>query len=166
MDNVVHYSTKQQKKLTYIYGAQDTMETQDAFEVTRKRKKGSRLLYRLAPGRSGSVGAVIDDRGRFLTDPQAMSDYLRRHWAEVFRAKGIDQPRLQAWLDENEQERGATATSHEDLRHLRVRRRDVRKALKRSNNSAPGPDGIPYGAWRALGETAVEALFGAFGLLV
>ena len=95
-----------------------------------------------------------------------MADYLRRHWAEVFRAKGIDQPRLQAWLDEDAQERGVTAPSHEGLRHLRVRRRDVRKALKRSNNSAPGPDGIPYGAWRALGETAVEALFGAFGLLV
>ena len=152
--------------LEQLQGAQDTMENPDAFEVTRKKKKGSRLLYCLPPGRSGSVGAVIDDRGRYLTDPQAMADYLRRHWAEVFRAKGINQPRLQAWLDEDAAEQGATAPSHEDLRHLHVRRRDVRKALRRSNNSSPGPDGIPYGAWRVLGETAVEALFGALGTLM
>ena len=35
-----------------------------------------------------------------------------------------------------------------------------------SNNSAPGPDGIPYGAWRALGDVAVEVLFGAFSDLI
>ena len=40
-------------------------------------------------------------------------------------------------------------------------RRDVRRALRRSNDSAPGPDGIPYAAWRRLGEAAVGLLFGA-----
>ena len=34
--------------------------------------------------------------------------------------------------------------------------------MKRSNNSAPGPDGIPYAAWRKLGEQAVDILFDAF----
>ncbi len=152
--------------MEHLRAAQELTEEQDDFGAARRKKKGSRLLYRLAPGKSDSIGAVIDDRGRYLTEPQAMADFLRGHWSEVFRARGVDQSRLQTWLDDDAVERGSAAPTHEALRQLRVRRRDVRKALKKSNNSAPGPDGIPYGAWRALGKVAVEALFGALGILM
>ena len=46
------------------------------------------------------------------------------------------------------------------LGYWKVRRRDVRTAIRRSNNSMPGPDGIPYKAWRKLGELGVEIIFG------
>ena len=39
-----------------------------------------------------------------------------------------------------------------------VRRRDIRKAVAQSNNSSPGPDGIPFGVWRALGHLGTEIL--------
>ena len=146
--------------------AHDEVEDHDAYEVSRRRKKGARLLYRLAPGKSDSIGAVIDDRGRFLTDPQAMADHLRQHWAEVFRARGVDQNRLNTWLDDDTAERGSTAPAHDALRNLRVRRRDIKRALKKSNDSAPGLDGIPYGAWRTMGDTAIEMLYGAFRVLI
>ena len=40
----------------------------------------------------------------------------------------------------------------------RVRRKDVEGALRHSGNSAPGPDGIPFKAWRALGPLGVSIL--------
>ncbi len=152
--------------LEQLQSAQDESVNLNSFEASRRKKKGARLLHKLAPGKCGAIGALIDERGRFLTDPQAMANFLRHHWANVFRARDIDQDRLQTWLEEDEQDRAQQGPSHEALRGLRLRRRDIRKAIKLSNNSAPGPDGIPYGAWRALGETAVEVLFGAFSDLI
>ena len=163
-DHAVELAREQAMEM--LSRAQAEVEDHDDFEVSRRRKKGSRLLYRLAPGKSDSIGAVIDDRGRFLTDPQAMADHLRQHWAEVFRARGVGQDRLKTWLDEDTAERGTTAPLHDALRNLRVRRRDIKRALKRSNDSAPGPDGIPYGAWRIMGDMAVEMLHAAFKILI
>ena len=107
----------------------------------------------------------MDSRGRFLTDPQAMADLLRSHWSEVFAAKGIDEDKLDAWLQDDGRARGAEAPSHHELHSVRVKKRHIRMALKLSNNSAPGPDGIPYGALRALGDLAVETMHGAFQIL-
>ena len=36
---------------------------------------------------------------------------------------------------------------------------DVSEAIKRSNNSSPGPDGIPFAAWRAAPDLASPLLF-------
>ena len=54
------------------------------------------------------------------------------------------------------------AVTHE----LQLRRQHVQEALRLSNDSSPGPDGLPYGAWRALGELAVNVLHGAFQEMV
>ena len=44
-------------------------------------------------------------------------------------------------------------------RHWRIRRRDIEHAIKHSGSSAPGPDGIPFRAWRTLGPLATSILF-------
>ena len=41
----------------------------------------------------------------------------------------------------------------------RVRRKDVETATRHSGNSAPGPDGIPFRAWRALGPLGITILY-------
>jgi len=40
----------------------------------------------------------------------------------------------------------------------KVRPKDLKKALDTSNNSAPGPDGIPFGAWRAVRKAGLTIL--------
>ena len=40
-----------------------------------------------------------------------------------------------------------------------IRRSDVRQAVEQSGDSAAGPDGIPYLAWRRLGNLGVDVLF-------
>ena len=42
---------------------------------------------------------------------------------------------------------------------------DVTEAIKRSNNSSPGPDGISFAAWRAAPELAAPVLFGVYQAL-
>ncbi len=135
---------------------------QDQWQTSRRKKKGRRLLYRLAPGNASSFGAITDQRGRVITDAQGMVAILRDHWSKTFQANGVDEERLQAWLQEDQEHRQVHGPSHSPLADLRLRKRHIRKAIKLSNNSAPGPDGLPYGAWRAMGEVAVEALMGAF----
>lgn len=41
----------------------------------------------------------------------------------------------------------------------------ITRAIKESNNSAAGPDGIPFAAWRAVPEVAAVVLFNAFQAL-
>ena len=139
---------------------------EDAQRTVRRRQKGNRLLYKLAPGRSGNIGAIKDGRGNFQTDSPGMVRELRSHWADTFRARGVNQERLQEWLREDAEVRALVGPSHDPLRRLKLRRKDIRKALKLSNNSSPGPDGIPYGAWRSLGDLAINTLHDAFHALL
>ena len=87
-----------------------------------------------------------------------MSDILRRHWSTVFAAEGIDDPTLQNWLAEDDTVRRRDGPRHANMADFRIRRQDVERAVRIAKNSSPGPDGIPYGAWRALGSLAIDAL--------
>ncbi len=129
---------------------------------SNRKKKGHRLLHRLAPGKSNSLGGVRDRNDNVATSPPHMAKILGNHWSEVFQTRGINQERLNAWLEEDKNVRRDEGPSHAAIRNIKLRRRDVKKAIKLSNNSAPGPDGIPYGAWRALGKRGIDLLLDAF----
>ncbi len=45
--------------------------------------------------------------------------------------------------------------------HWTICRRDVARAVRMAGNSAPGPDGIPYKAWQALGGTGLDTFWAA-----
>ena len=47
-----------------------------------------------------------------------------------------------------------------DTNAWEVTHKDIQQALDISSNTRPGPDGIPYGAWRALGNLAIDILHG------
>ena len=142
--------------------AKEAAKDGDQARATRAKQKYSRLLFRLAPGRCSSVKAVRDGDGTYLTESSSIANALRTHWREVFRARGIDEARLQVWLAEDAAERGRRAPSHHNLRGVQLTRRHIRTALSTSNNSAPGPDGLPYAAWRRIGDIAVDTLYEAF----
>ena len=60
------------------------------------------------------------------------------------------------------EQRPALSTAPESWK---VQREDIREAVKLSSNTMPGPDGIPYKAWRVLGELGVDILHGAAAAL-
>ena len=49
-----------------------------------------------------------------------------------------------------------------DFADWKVRRKDIKKAIRCSNNSSPGPDAIPFGAWRAMGDFGINVLWDAY----
>ena len=76
--------------------------------------------------------------------------------------RGIHERLLEQWLQDDLIHRTTHGPQHGPLQQLRMKKKYIAKALRCSSNSSPGPDGIPYEAWRAMGELSVEVLFGAF----
>ena len=64
-------------------------------------QKASWLLYRLAPGRSGTIGAVRCAGGALVTDTGNMAKVLRQHWADIFKARWVDEDLLRAWINDD-----------------------------------------------------------------
>ena len=81
---------------------------------------------------------------------------------EVFKGANIDKRILDKWLDADNDNKLIKDTLPFDKENFKLRKRHIRKALKLSNNSAPGPDGISFKAWRRLNNLAVDTLYGAF----
>ena len=142
--------------------AKQEEQKENSDRASRARKKATRLLYRLMPGRCSAVRAIIDKAGTHLTTPAEMAGALGEHWQQVFKARGIDHELLQQWLVEDAAERNQIGPHHSSLLSLQLEKRHIAKAIQQSNTSAPGPDGIPYAAWRQLGDLAVDVLYEAF----
>jgi hypothetical protein len=110
-----------------------------------------------------------------------MAEALCTHWRKVFSKKGINKELLVKWFELLRDSRAAETSLPVDhklpdkgdaMGGTRLprralprnpaawtpRRKDMVKALRLSGNSSPGPDGIPFSAWRQLGELGVYTL--------
>ena len=91
----------------------------EELQAARRRKKATQLLYRLLPGKGIGIGAIKDPTGMHLTEPSAMADALRKHWAEVFKCRGINHELLHQWLVEDSAAREAGhGPVHDSLQHF------------------------------------------------
>jgi len=128
-----------------------------------QRSKGNvaRLLSRLKPGRNSCIDAVLCDDGTVVTAPEDMAKTLRSHWSSVFERRGVEENKLKEWVADDIEERTHLGELQTLLANLKLARDHIKTALDRSNNSSPGPDGVPYLAWRRLASEAIEVLFEA-----
>ena len=100
-----------------------------------------------------------DDAGDIVTDPKDIAKILMDHWGRVFKGVDVDAPSIQLWLRPARQN-GATPTTAQPGA-WRLRRQDLIRALRLAGNSRPGPDGIPFEAWRKLGDLGIDILMRA-----
>ena len=56
----------------------------------RRRAKGARLLYKLAPGSCAKIWAIQTPDGSVVQEPGHMARVLRDHWSQVFTTRGVD----------------------------------------------------------------------------
>jgi len=111
---------------------------------TRKREQIDKRLARLLPGAISSIGALVCPDGTLLTEDDDIAKELARHWGEVFAEKPIDKDLLRAWLEGiSPLELDATDPSWDLLPS------SVADAIRFATESSPGPDGIPYKAFKA-----------------
>ena len=134
-------------------------------EAQRRRCCILRKVRRLAPGRAAGALALEDADGAVQTDPSAVAAILRLHWGDVFAKRCLREADIRRWLQHDlHAPDGLAAALHPllaDPTCWRIRREDIVNAIDRTSKSAPGPDGIPYAAWRALGPLAHDTLFAA-----
>ena len=101
-----------------------------------------------------SLAAVIDDDGHPQANTQDSAKLLCDFWKPVFRERHIE----------------ATAAL-EVMKHIvpvppdipwRLDRVQFREMVARPRVGAPGPDGLPYAAWRVGGTVFMDILFDAY----
>ena len=131
----------------------------------RRKEQILRQLKKLAPGATAQLAATVDQDGTVVTDGPGISSALRRHWGPTFAAKRLNRACLDRWLcEDTAADWGLKAAVHPllaDEGAWRIRKADVRRALALAGSSSPGPDGIPYSAWKKLGPLGVDVLFEA-----
>ena len=171
-----------------ILSLQNAREGEQSENYKRRKEHILTKLKRAAPGATASLNAVRTADGTITADTSAIASTLRDHWGHTFQGQPIDEGLLQQWLHSlphlgsqaethtsstgpgDESQRAPPRVSAEQQQRRRhplperprdwkIRRKDIRRAVKGSGDSAPGPDGIPYGAWRALGEMGIDILW-------
>ncbi|CAK0904509.1 unnamed protein product [Prorocentrum cordatum] len=144
-----------QHALDELTKSREVLQGTDEFKASRARQRNTRLIFRLAPGRAGGIGAVQKPSGEVVVDSQGMATALRDHWSEVFQKTGVNRALLEDWLRDDVQHRPSTDLS---LPALRLKWVHFLTAIRNSNNSAPGPDGIPFLAWRRCAKFSAQIL--------
>ena len=134
-------------------------------EARVRRNRIHQQLRRLSPGSCTSLPAVLHPDGRVVTDPEEMAEALRLHWRATFAARRINAGLLDTWLQEElpclQEGFPLPGLPPAGSAAWQLAHSHVEESVARSANSAPGPDGIPYLAWRRLGPLASTTLFEA-----
>ena len=157
--------------------------TQEETNLHRERKRSNIVtkLKRMLPGSTNHIGAIGQEDGSITNEPEAMAAALAKHWSKVFQKKPIDTALLSDWFRSLRNARLQETNNHHenhtpehdllpghkplprqalptDKASWAPTRKDMKKAMRLAGNSSPGPDGIPFSAWRALGETGLNTL--------
>ena len=141
-----------------------TPQQEDEERHFRASKKGQVLarLARLKPGAKTTISTLQDGQGnRFATTAEKLQ-HLHEHWQGIFTAKAFDAAAADRWFDKAYPNgAGLEHFPSKAPENWTISRKDIRKAIRLAGKSAPGPDGLTYGLWQALGETAVEHVWAA-----
>ena len=123
----------------------------------------SKLAHLKPPGVALTLGAMEDDDGNITTDTKQMASLLRSHWSKTFSHTDTNPHHTKKWLQHAYKD--GPPCQHSTTREWTPRKKDLTRAIHLSNSSSPGPDGVPYGAWRNSGDEATEILWQALQTL-
>lgn len=117
---------------------------------SQRSKVDTRLRLWKARSRKASFTAIADSDGALLTSSADMSRVLRGHWQGVFDEKPICNDTADSLIDH---------LAAPDLALLVLPPPDaVARYIRSMRDSAPGPDGIPYSAWKATGVIGAQSI--------
>jgi hypothetical protein len=151
----IHEAQQQEQKTL----DQATKEHQNpTLHMGKNNTKKAKLARLRPPGAGGNLGAMVDDEGKIITETTEMADLLHNHWSRTFHNKDTNHKHTKQWLKAAYEEGPPCKAKPEDWT---PRRKDMIRAIRIANASAPGPDGIPYAAWKQAGEGAINILWAA-----
>ena len=126
---------------------------------TRHNSINARLARLCRKIQDVGLHVMEDDDHVVHSEPARIAELLQNHWAKVFGYRDIDQEKMEAWIRVSQRAGSGRVTAPAGAWKLRTK--DVQRALRIAGNSRPGPDGVPFGAWRRLGPLAVHLLWEA-----
>lgn len=154
-----------QGALAALHRLRDDLHSLPEAAAAQRRSQVFQQLRRVAPGRTSALPAIIDSAGELRTTGEGMAEALCCHWRDVFAARSLGRTARREWLRADAAApsglRVAVRAVAQDTAAWRLRRSDVRRAIASTSRSAPGPDGVPYSAWRRMGALAVDVLHAA-----
>ena len=115
-------------------------------ELPARKKRNQRRFDNLLPGTKSGIHTLIDDDGVLITDPEEIDRTLCRYWGKVFAAplpQGGAKEKLKGWLEELRNELILPEAIPE------WKDEAIDQACEYAAKSAPGPDGIPYEAYKS-----------------
>jgi hypothetical protein len=126
-----------------------------ALPADRKKPKRDQLRQRQSLWRScrrrANGMALVGPDGNPIFDTDEIGQHLSAHWRPIFAAKSIDMPSAAKFL------------KHVQLAPLdfswEISEESFANVLSSTGSSAPGPDGVPYGAWRHANQDCRDVLF-------
>ena len=138
------FQKETQDKIDELRAVKDNL----AEEENRRRKDTILRRMQLSLPLNREVKLVVQAHdGNIETNPKDMARALGDHWKKVFSARPTtDGATLRKWLTEHPY--GIPTMLRKDTKAWLLTQQHVEVAIKQSNNSSPGPDGIPYAAWR------------------
>ena len=126
---------------------------------TRRNAIGRRIAQLSRKTVASGIYLMLDAQGQVHSEDAQVAELLAAHWRKVFAHKPIDEEKLEAWC--RTAAAAGTGTVTAPAAAWRLRTRDVKRALRIAGNSRPGPDGIPFQAWRSLGKLGEHILWEA-----
>ena len=96
-------------------------------------------------------GVIVSGNAIFSEPQKTLA--LGSSWQGTFSAKPFDYDKAQLYLDNLGDIGTYSSTPPPDYW-------TYQRAISRGPNSAPGPDGLPYSAWRATRDAGIETLRG------
>ena len=105
------------------------------------------------PGSSTGLSALEDPLShKVFSDPKDMARVLTEHWGRVLTGRPVNSSLLSKWLRN-------LSDKLQSTEHLVLTSAHVQDSLRRSHETTPGPDWVPHGAYKVLGDYAASFLY-------
>ena len=122
----------------------------------KKKQSKRQLLQRLKaniPKTPSCLNAVWSSHlNRIVDEPAEVAVTINNHWQQIFNATEIDKPLMDEWINSIEHKLDLTQVN------LQPTVQQVRETILSSGPSSPGPDGIPFEAYKAVVDVAAIIL--------
>lgn len=133
-------------------------ETLPEYEYKAKKDSIFRALGKLCPGNNASLTAVKETgSNKLLTSTPDIAKALTNHWQKVFSNRHTDPSLRKKWLE--------NLTPFPEA-NWELSFEEWNKLFQSLCESAPGPDGIPFGAYKKLASLAIPYFQSVFASLL
>ena len=147
-----HIVSLMQESLSRLRSDLESVQGLPEYQKDQRRNSVNRLMsFWATRGRKVSLQGARDQAGNVISNPDEAADSFIKHWKAVAEEKLIDVHAARSFLAQHMRKMPSfrTVLSFEDFVEI----------VRSLPDTACGPDGVPYSAWRHASNQAVFVLY-------